>query len=83
MESSTIQKNAGAGLMLGSGNRVIGSCLRDNGQYGFNAYAESGVKNVVLRTTRSQATTLMIGRSGGKGAAAPAAASSGTRTAPK
>ena len=42
--SSTIQNNAGAGVMLGSGNRLIESCLRDNGQYGFNAYAEDGVE---------------------------------------
>jgi hypothetical protein len=49
VDSSTIEKNAGAGLMLSSGNRVVRSCLRDNGQYGFNAYAEGGVKNVVLR----------------------------------
>ncbi len=49
VDSSTIEKNAGAGVMLSSGNRVIRSCLRDNGQYGFNAYAEGGVKNVILR----------------------------------
>ena len=49
VDSSTIEKNAGAGVMLSSGNRVVRSCLRDNGQYGFNAYAERGVKNVVLR----------------------------------
>ena len=34
--------------MLGSGNRLIGNCLRDNGQYGFNAYHADGVKDVVL-----------------------------------
>ena len=48
VESSTIQKNAGAGVMLGSGNRLIGNCLRDNGQYGFNAYHADGVRDVVL-----------------------------------
>ena len=48
VESSTIQNNAGAGVMLGSGNRLIGNCLRDNGQYGFNAYSADGVMNVVL-----------------------------------
>ena len=48
VESSTIQKNAGAGVMLGSGSRLIGNCLRDNGQYGFNAYHADGVKDVVL-----------------------------------
>ena len=48
VDSSTIQKNAGAGVMLSSGSRLTGNCLRDNGQYGFNAYQEDGVKNVVL-----------------------------------
>ena len=48
VESSTIQNNAGAGVMLSSGSRLTGSCLRNNGQYGFNAYAPDGVKGVVL-----------------------------------
>jgi nitrous oxidase accessory protein NosD len=48
VRSSTIQNNAGAGVMLGSGNRLIGNCLRDNGQYGFNAYSPDGVTDVVL-----------------------------------
>jgi hypothetical protein len=48
VESSTIEKNAGAGVMLGSGARLIGNCLRSNGQYGFSAYHEAGVKDVVL-----------------------------------
>jgi hypothetical protein len=48
VESSTIQKNAGAGVMLSSGSRITDSCLRDNGQYGFNAYHADGVRDVVL-----------------------------------
>ena len=52
VESSTIQNNAGAGVMLGSGNRVIGNCLRNNGQYGFNAYHADGVKDIVLERQR-------------------------------
>lgn len=48
MSAVTIQKNAGAGTMLGSGNRLLGSCLRNNGQYGFNAVSETGVKNILL-----------------------------------
>jgi Right handed beta helix region len=48
MSAMTIQKNAGAGAMLGSGNRLLGSCLRNNGQYGFNAVSETGVKNIRL-----------------------------------
>ena len=48
VESSTVQNNAGAGVMLGSGGRLIGNCLRNNGQYGFNAYHADGVKDIVL-----------------------------------
>lgn len=48
IESSTIQRNAGAGVMVGSNNSLIGNCLRDNGQYGFSAYHVSGVRDVVL-----------------------------------
>jgi nitrous oxidase accessory protein NosD len=49
VESSTIQKNAGAGVMLGSKSRLIGNCLQNNGQYGFNAYHPDGVRHVLLR----------------------------------
>ncbi len=38
IEHSTIQKNSGAGLMAGTGQKVRANCLRDNGQYGMNAY---------------------------------------------
>ncbi len=48
LEKSTLQKNAGAGIMLGSDNRLTGNCLRNNGQYGFSAYHANGVKDVVL-----------------------------------
>jgi hypothetical protein len=48
VESTTIEKNAGAGVMLGSDGKLIGNCLRGNGQYGFSAYHEDGVKDVVL-----------------------------------
>ena len=48
VSSSTIQNNAGAGVMVGSGSRLIGNCLRDNGQYGFNAYGADGVTDVIL-----------------------------------
>ena len=33
----TVQDNAGAGVLLGSRNVLAYSCLRDNGQYGFEA----------------------------------------------
>jgi parallel beta-helix repeat protein len=46
---TTIENNAGAGLMIGDGNLVEGNCLRDNGQYGFNAYEPDGVVDVTLR----------------------------------
>ena len=48
VDRNTIQKNAGAGVMLGSGSRLTGNCLRDNGQYGFSAYHADGVRDVVL-----------------------------------
>ncbi len=45
---NTVQNNAGAGLMVGSENKVTGNCLRKNGQYGFNAYHADGVRNIVM-----------------------------------
>ena len=48
VQGNLIQNNAGAGVMLGSGNRLTGNCLRDNGQYGFNAYHADDVRDVVL-----------------------------------
>jgi hypothetical protein len=45
---NTIQLNAGAGVMIGSDNRVLGNCIRNNGQYAFNAYHSNGVTNIVL-----------------------------------
>ncbi|MEV6977545.1 right-handed parallel beta-helix repeat-containing protein, partial [Kitasatospora sp. NPDC093806] len=38
IEHTTIQRNSGAGLMAGARQQVRASCLRDNGQYGMNAY---------------------------------------------
>ncbi|MFI0962755.1 right-handed parallel beta-helix repeat-containing protein [Streptomyces sp. NPDC021080] len=42
VEHTTIQKNSGAGLMAGARQQVRASCLRDNGQYGMNAYKGNG-----------------------------------------
>jgi len=42
IDHSTLTDNAGAGTMLGSGNTVSYSCLKDNQQYGFNAYSGVG-----------------------------------------
>ncbi|MGV9558859.1 right-handed parallel beta-helix repeat-containing protein [Streptomyces sp. NPDC003401] len=38
IEHTTIQYNSGAGLMAGARQQVRANCLRDNGQYGMNAY---------------------------------------------
>jgi len=45
---NTIQFNAGAGVMLGPDDRVLANCIRNNGQYAFNAYHNDGVTNIVL-----------------------------------
>ncbi|MFI5565586.1 right-handed parallel beta-helix repeat-containing protein [Amycolatopsis japonica] len=42
IEGNVIEDNDGAGMMTGSGQRVIGNCLRNNGQYGINAYRFGG-----------------------------------------
>ena len=48
VHANLIQKNAGAGVMLGSGNRLTANCLRDNGQYGFSSYHVDDVRDIVL-----------------------------------
>ncbi|MFF1823014.1 right-handed parallel beta-helix repeat-containing protein [Kribbella sp. NPDC058245] len=48
VEGTTIKGNAGAGLMIGSKNVVRGNCLRDNGQYGFNAYNPQMVVGITV-----------------------------------
>jgi hypothetical protein len=45
---NTIRRNAGAGLMIGSGSVVRFNCLTRNGQYGFNAYSPTGPVGVTL-----------------------------------
>ncbi|MEV6738056.1 right-handed parallel beta-helix repeat-containing protein [Streptomyces sp. NPDC051104] len=42
IEHTTIQNNSGAGLMAGARQQVRANCLRDNGQYGMNAYKTGG-----------------------------------------
>ncbi|MFD3580238.1 right-handed parallel beta-helix repeat-containing protein [Streptomyces sp. NPDC058644] len=42
IEHATVQNNSGAGLMAGARQQVRANCLRDNGQYGMNAYKASG-----------------------------------------
>lgn len=48
MRALRVLNNAGAGVFLGSGNVLSRSCLAGNGQYGFSAYEEAGVRNVRL-----------------------------------
>ncbi len=49
IRNSTIIRNAGAGVLVGSRNRLLGNCLKDNGQYGFSAYHPAGVRRVSVR----------------------------------
>ncbi|MFE0101601.1 right-handed parallel beta-helix repeat-containing protein [Streptomyces sp. NPDC059009] len=49
IEHSTIQRNSGAGLMAGARQQVRANCLRDNGQYGMNAYkAGNPIRDLVV-----------------------------------
>lgn len=49
IEHNTIEKNRGAGLMAGAHQQVRGNCLRDNGQYGLNAFQPSnGITGLVV-----------------------------------
>nr|WP_203645949.1 right-handed parallel beta-helix repeat-containing protein [Streptomyces sp. SID14478] len=50
IEHATIQRNSGAGLMAGARQQVRANCLRDNGQYGMNAYkAKDGITGLVVK----------------------------------
>jgi hypothetical protein len=40
IQDDTIQNNSGAGLMAGARQQVRGNCLKDNGQYGMNAFKQ-------------------------------------------
>ena len=48
IQDNTIEKNGGAGMMAGSRQRIIGNCLRDNGQYGINAYKNGELTDLVV-----------------------------------
>ncbi|MFF7199473.1 right-handed parallel beta-helix repeat-containing protein [Streptomyces sp. NPDC008141] len=49
IEHATIRNNSGAGLMAGARQQVRASCLRDNGQYGINAYkAGDAIRGLVV-----------------------------------
>ncbi len=49
IEANTIEENRGAGLMAGANQQVRGNCLRNNGQYGMNAYQPgSGITGLIV-----------------------------------
>ncbi|GAA4545677.1 right-handed parallel beta-helix repeat-containing protein [Amycolatopsis samaneae] len=49
IENTTVQHNTGAGLMAGDRQEVRHSCLRDNGQYGMNAYRTgNGITGLIV-----------------------------------
>ncbi|WP_266171436.1 right-handed parallel beta-helix repeat-containing protein [Dyella subtropica] len=48
IQYNTVQGNAGAGVFVGSSDVVQSNCLTHNGQYGFSAYEDNGVSNVVI-----------------------------------
>ncbi|MEU5689400.1 hypothetical protein DEJ48_34055 [Streptomyces venezuelae] len=49
IEHAKIQHNSGAGLMAGARQQVRDNCLRDNGQYGMNAYKTGdSIKDLVV-----------------------------------
>lgn len=46
---NVIKANSGAALMAGDDNRIIGNCIKNNGQYGLNAYqAGDGPTDLVV-----------------------------------
>ena len=48
IEDNTMEKNGGAAMMAGSHQRVRGNCLRENGQYGINAYKDGDLTDLVV-----------------------------------
>jgi len=48
IDHTTIEGNAGAGVMLGNYNTLAYDCVQNNQQYGFNAYLPSGPRKLVL-----------------------------------
>ena len=49
MQYNTVINNGGAGIFVGAGNVASYNCLKDNSQYGFQAYGrEGGESNIVL-----------------------------------
>lgn len=49
IQDNTIEDNKGAGLMAGARQQVRGNCLRNNGQYGMNAFQpENAITGLVV-----------------------------------
>jgi parallel beta-helix repeat protein len=49
IEHNTVTANEGAAMMSGAGQKMIGNCLKDNGQYGLNAFQDgNGITGVLL-----------------------------------
>jgi hypothetical protein len=48
IEGNVIEENGGAAMMAGNGQQVRGNCLRNNGQYGINAYRPGGLADLVV-----------------------------------
>jgi hypothetical protein len=48
IEGNVIENNDGAAMMAGVGQQVRRNCLRDNGQYGINAYRPGGLSDLVI-----------------------------------
>ena len=49
MQYNTVVNNGGAGIFVGAGNVASYNCLKDNSQYGFQAYGpDGGESNIVL-----------------------------------
>ena len=64
VENNTIRDNAGAGVVVGSGNVVRHNCLVDNGQYGFNVFEAVGVvldRNEIARNNTDDWEAAMPG----------------------
>jgi hypothetical protein len=79
MQFNTVVDNGGAGIFLGTGNRASYNCLKNNSQYGFQAYGARGVSDIVLDHNEITGNNTGTGRAGSPAVAAPVAASSGTR----
>ena len=49
IEHNTIQRNSGAGMMAGARQQVRANCLRENGQYGINAFkSDNSIRGLVV-----------------------------------